>query len=61
MTAEQRPSTRTHYRFVTLALITILLALSSGDRATLSIAGPNMSKALGITPVELGWMFSAFA
>ncbi|OAF07277.1 MFS transporter [Bradyrhizobium neotropicale] len=61
MTTEQRPSTRTHYRFVTLALITILLALSSGDRATLSIAGPNMTKALGITPVELGWMFSAFA
>lgn len=61
MATEQKPSARTHYRFVTLALITILLALSSGDRATLSIAGPNMSKALGITPVELGWMFSAFA
>ncbi|WP_027520605.1 MFS transporter [Bradyrhizobium sp. Ec3.3] len=49
------------YRFVILALITMLLALSSGDRATLSIAGPNMSKDLGISPVELGWMFSAFA
>lgn len=61
MATEQKPSARTHYRFVTLALITVLLALSSGDRATLSIAGPNMSKALGITPVELGWMFSAFA
>jgi D-galactonate transporter len=61
VTTEQQSSARTHYRFVILALITILLALSSGDRATLSIAGPNMSKSLGITPVELGWMFSAFA
>ncbi|WIW50629.1 MFS transporter (plasmid) [Bradyrhizobium sp. 62B] len=52
---------RFQFRFVILALITMLLALSSGDRATLSIAGPNMSKTLGISPVELGWMFSAFA
>jgi D-galactonate transporter len=46
---------------VVLALITVLLALSSSDRATLSIAGPHMSKALGMTPVDLGWLFSAFA
>ncbi|MBR1175211.1 MFS transporter [Bradyrhizobium sp. KB893862 SZCCT0404] len=56
-----RKFARIQVRFVILALITMLLALSSGDRATLSIAGPSMSKALGISPVELGWMFSAFA
>ncbi|MBR0687818.1 MFS transporter [Bradyrhizobium manausense] len=58
---EMEPSRATYYRFVTLALITILLALSSGDRATLSIAGPNMSKDLGIDPIRMGWLFSAFA
>ncbi len=39
----------------------MLLALSSGDRATLSIAGPGMVKELGISPIGLGWLFSAFA
>lgn len=52
---------RTSYRYLTLALITVLLALSSGDRATLSIAGPNMSKDLGIDSVQMGWLFSSFA
>jgi D-galactonate transporter len=48
-------------RFIILALITMLLALSSGDRATLSIAGPGMVSELGISPIGLGWLFSAFA
>src|SRR5439155_8869118 len=48
-------------RFVILGLITFVLALSTGDRATLSVAGPHMSKALGITPIQMGWLFSAFA
>ncbi|QGY00855.1 MFS transporter [Methylobacterium mesophilicum SR1.6/6] len=52
---------KSRYRFGVLALITILLALSSGDRATLAIAGPNMSKSLGIDPIQMGWLFSSFA
>lgn len=55
------PARAGHYRFVALALITIVLALSTADRATLSVAGPGMSKALGIDPVGMGWLFSAFA
>lgn len=50
-----------HVRFVALGLITIVLALSTGDRATLSVAGPHMSKDLGIDPVGMGWLFSSFA
>lgn len=50
-----------HIRFVALALITIVLALSTGDRATLSIAGPHMARSLGISPVGMGWLFSSFA
>ena len=49
------------HRFWVLALITIVLAFSTGDRATLSVAGPHMSKALNLSPVEMGWLFAAFA
>ena len=49
------------HRYVALALITFVLALSSGDRATLSVAGPHMSKALGLDAIQMGWLFSAFA
>lgn len=50
-----------YHRFTTLALITIVLALSTGDRATLSVAGPHMSKDLGLDAVRMGWLFSSFA
>ncbi len=49
------------YRYITLALITIVLALSTGDRATLSVAGPHMSTDLGLDAVQMGWLFSSFA
>ncbi|MBS0455411.1 MAG: MFS transporter [Proteobacteria bacterium] len=48
-------------RYLILALITIVLAFSTGDRATLSVAGAGMSKELGLTPVQMGWLFSSFA
>lgn len=38
---------KTGYRFVTLVLITIMLALSTGNRAALSVAGSDMAKELG--------------
>jgi ACS family glucarate transporter-like MFS transporter len=50
-----------HRRFGILALITIVLSFSTGDRATLSVAGPHMSKDLAIDAVSMGWLFSAFA
>lgn len=50
-----------YHRFIVLALITIVLAFSTGDRATLSVAGPGIAKDLGIDPVNMGWLFSAFS
>ncbi len=50
-----------YQRYLILALITLVFALSSGDRATLSVAGPGMAKSLGLSPVEMGWLFSGFA
>lgn len=48
-------------RFFVLALITIVLALSTGDRATLSVAAPGLARELGIGPLQMGWLFSAFS
>lgn len=52
---------KTSYRFLILALITVVLALSTGDRAALSVAGTDMGKELGISSVEMGYLFSAFS
>lgn len=54
-------ATATRYRYLILTLITIVLALSSGDRAAISVAGSDMSKELGISSVEMGYLFSAFS
>ncbi|MHC8380642.1 MFS transporter [Pseudomonas sp. LB3P14] len=60
--AAARPAVaKTSYRFLILALITIVLALSTGDRAALSVAGTDMGKELGISAVEMGYLFSAFS
>lgn len=58
---KDREDAKTGYRFVTLALITIVLALSSGDRAAISVAGSDMSRELGINSVEMGYLFSIFS
>lgn len=52
---------KSSYRFLILALITVVLALSTGDRAALSVAGTDMGKELGISSVEMGYLFSAFS
>ena len=59
--SSETTAARSRYRFLTLALITIVLALSSGDRAAISVAGSDMSKELGISAVEMGYLFSAFS
>ncbi len=52
---------KTHARYYILLMITLVLTLATGDRATLSVAGPEMQKELGITSVEIGYLFSAFS
>lgn len=51
----------THARFLILAMIFIVTSLNNADRATLSIAGSDMQKALGLSAVQMGYLFSAFA
>ena len=51
----------THARFLILAMVFIVTSLNNADRATLSIAGSDMQKALGLSAVQMGYLFSAFA
>ena len=47
-------------RYLILALIFGITAINYADRAIVSIAGPKLSDELGLTPVAMGYIFSAF-
>ena len=48
-------------RHQVLVLISLLAAISYLDRVCISIAGPRIQQALGLTPVQWGWVGSLFA
>ena len=52
---------RTRVRFLILLLIFLLTTINYADRATFSIAGDAASKDLGLDPVQMGYILSAFA
>lgn len=52
-------STRT--RWGILAMLFVITTINYADRATISIAGPEIKKVFEMTPVEMGYIFSAFA
>ena len=56
--AEARPS---RVRWGILAILFIITTINYADRATISIASPELKRVLGLTPVEMGYVFSAFA
>ena len=47
-------------RFGIVGMLFAVTLVNYADRATLAIAGPVMSKDLGIGPLEMGFVFSAF-
>ena len=51
----------TSKRWMILAVLFMVTTINYADRATISIAGPELKKALGLSPVEMGYVFSAFA
>jgi ACS family glucarate transporter-like MFS transporter len=57
-TAARPQSSRT--RHVVLLILFVVSAVNYADRATLSIAGSELSKELGLTKVVMGYAFSAF-
>lgn len=48
-------------RWGILAMLFIATTINYADRATISIAGPAIAKDLGLSPIEMGYIFSAFA
>ena len=48
-------------RFGVLAMIFVVTVLNYADRATVGVAGPVLSKELGIDAVQMGFIFSAFS
>src|SRR5580704_11292034 len=47
-------------RFSIVAMLFAVTMVNYADRATIAIAGPVLSKDLGLSPVQLGFIFSAF-
>ncbi|KPW59306.1 Major facilitator superfamily transporter phthalate permease, partial [Pseudomonas syringae pv. broussonetiae] len=50
----------THVRYLILLMLFLVTTINYADRATIAIAGSSIQKDLGITPVTLGYIFSAF-
>jgi ACS family glucarate transporter-like MFS transporter len=51
----------THVRHRIIALIFLITSINYADRATFSIAGSAASSELGLSPVQTGYILSAFA
>ncbi|MCS0580776.1 MFS transporter [Massilia pinisoli] len=52
---------RTRTRWLILAMLFAITTINYADRATISIAGPDIKKELGLSGVQMGFVFSAFA
>lgn len=48
-------------RYLALFLLAMALAVASAERSALSVASPSLSADLQLSPIELGWLLSAFA
>jgi ACS family glucarate transporter-like MFS transporter len=58
--APPHPATTSHVRYTVVLMLFVVSAVNYADRATLSIAGSAISKELGLSPVAMGYAFSAF-
>src|SRR5260370_18820235 len=47
-------------RFSIVAMLFAVTIVNYADRATIAIAGPVLSKDLGLSAVQMGFVFSAF-
>jgi ACS family glucarate transporter-like MFS transporter len=61
MQAATATGTRTRTRWLILAMLFAVTTINYADRATISIAGPEIKKELGLSAVQMGFVFSAFA
>lgn len=61
MTDHNRAAKATKVRWAILAMLFAVTTINYADRATIAIAGPQLTKLLGLSPVQMGFVFSAFA
>ena len=61
MASATQKGTATRFRWFIVVLIFITTVINYVDRSSISIAGPLIRSDLHLTPVELGFIFSAFA
>ncbi|WP_275691468.1 MULTISPECIES: MFS transporter [unclassified Paraburkholderia] len=52
---------RSRARFLIVAMLFVVTTLNFADRATISITGSSIQHSLGVSPVEMGYIFSSFA
>lgn len=52
---------RTRVRWLIIGVLFVITTINYADRATFSIAGQSASKELGLDPVAMGYILSAFA
>ncbi|MFB5676319.1 MFS transporter [Paenibacillus terreus] len=52
---------KTRVRYMILFILFVITTINYADRATISIAGTPMSQELGLDPVLMGYVFSAFS
>lgn len=52
---------RSNVRWAILAMLFFVTTINYADRATIAIAAPDIKKFLGLSSVEMGFVFSAFA
>ena len=50
-----------YVRYWVIGTLFLLTTINYASRATLSIAGEPLSQELGVTPLQMGYLFSAFA
>ncbi|AWB07707.1 MFS transporter (plasmid) [Azospirillum humicireducens] len=53
-------ATKTRIRWTIVVMLFVVTAINYADRAVLAIAGPVLSKDLGINAAQMGFIFSAF-
>jgi MFS transporter, ACS family, glucarate transporter len=59
--ASATPATPTRTRYLVIGFIFLITSLNYADRSTFSIAGSAASGELGLSPIEMGFILSAFA
>jgi ACS family glucarate transporter-like MFS transporter len=51
---------KTHIRWLIVVILFVVTSVNYADRATISLAGPVVSKQLGLDAKDMGFIFSAF-